>query len=146
MRNQLRASGQIHNKTFRAAEMSIVDEDRFAQEIMHKDIDHIVSDILEKHKPKDFEKSLDEFNDSYEGFMEAGFEAAMDSEAIPGSPEQLMDIILGSLQIPPDSFTKEEKEIMIAAFGKSKLLQSGISQRGKGKPNPKKKGDTIQES
>lgn len=53
------------------------------------------------------------------------------ADANAGSPEQLMDIQLGQLQIPADKMNDDQQQTVLDIIKLSPLLKSNISQRGK---------------
>ena len=53
------------------------------------------------------------------------------SDSNVGSPEQLMDILLGQLQIPADKMSDDQRQVVLDIIKLSPLLKSNISQRGK---------------
>lgn len=125
----LLSTGGIDIPESRAMELSAVDEDRFVLEAIHNDIDAILGDLLESHKPEDIENLREQARVEILDQMTQALGNSTNTNA--GSPEQLMDILLGQMQIPADKLGDDQRSTVLDIIKLSPLLKSNISQRGK---------------
>ena len=125
----LLSTGGIDIPDSRAMELSAVDEDRFVLEAIHNDIDAILGDLLESHKPEDIENLKEQARIEILDQMTQALGNSTNTNA--GSPEQLMDILLGQMQIPADKLGDDQRSTVLDIIKLSPLLKSNISQRGK---------------
>ena len=125
----LLSTGGIDIPESRAMELSAVDEDRFVLEAIHNDIDAILGDLLESHKPEDIENLKEQARVEILDQMTQALGNSTNTNA--GSPEQLIDILLGQMQIPADKLGDDQRSTVLDIIKLSPLLKSNISQRGK---------------
>jgi len=125
----LLSTGGIDTAETRAMELSSVNEDRFVLEAIHNDIDSILKDLLEAHRPENIDDLKEQAKAEMLDQMTQALDSSSDSNA--GSPEQLMDILLGQLQIPADKMSDDQRQTVLDIIKLSPLLKSNISQRGK---------------
>ena len=112
-------------------ELSDMDEDIYVMNVIHKDLDIILNDLKKKYIPKDIETIKEFLRKQVYAQLEKGFITSQESTAIPHSPEHLLDILLGQLDIPLDKISAEQKEQLIEIVKLSPLLKSAVSLRGK---------------
>lgn len=112
-------------------ELSDMDEDIYVMNVIHKDLDIILNDLKKKYIPKDIETIKEFLQKQVYAQLEKGFITSQESTAIPHSPEHLLDILLGQLDIPLDKISAEQKEQLIEIVKLSPLLKSAVSLRGK---------------
>ncbi len=112
-------------------ELSDMNEDIYVMNVIHKDLDIILNDLKKKYIPKDVETIKEFLRKQVYAQLEKGFINSQESTAIPHSPEHLLDILLGQLDIPLDKISAEQKEQLIEIVKLSPLLKSAVSLRGK---------------
>lgn len=70
-------------------------------------------DPLDKHKPDNIDELKEQAIAAVSGQMMQAAETGANSKANAGSPEQLMDILLGQLQIPTDKLSDDQRKTIL---------------------------------
>lgn len=112
-------------------ELSDMDENIYVMNVIHKDLDIILNDLKKKYLSKDIEKMKDFLKPLIIAQLDKGLINSQESTAIPHSPEHLLDILLGQIDIPSDKLSNEQKETLLEIIKLSPLLKSSVSLRGK---------------
>lgn len=119
----------IENFDSKLIDLSTIDEDIFVKEAIHKDLDIILQDLIIAHPQTEIEQMKELMRLQIIGQMDQALEDS--KKAKNGSPDQLIDIVLGSLKLSRDKMTAEQLDTLLEIIKLSPLLKSGVSQRGK---------------
>ena len=119
----------IENFDSKLIDLSTIDEDIFVKEAIHKDLDIILQDLIIAHPQTEIEQMKELMRLQIIGQMDQALEDSKNAKN--GSPDQLIDIVLGCLKLSRDKMTPEQLETLLEIIKLSPLLKSGVSQRGK---------------
>jgi hypothetical protein len=122
---QHRYNPDADDRTMRALQAAHIQEDSYFAQAIHDDMDVIARDIREAHK-KDFDTAPET------NVADDLIKSIADAVSFPGSVEEKkVRLFCNQLGLDYDKLEPDEFASLMKALKKSKLLKSGISQRGR---------------
>jgi len=127
----LEQSGGELREEIQMSEIGQIDENAYVLAAIHNDIDHILLDILSDFRPVVSEEEKQLAAIAARNEMINAFSNAQNHPI--SSPEQLLAILLGALQVPMEKLKPDQLSAITDVVKQSDLLKSNVSQRGKKK-------------